>query len=207
MMFAVGFYMPITELRLLSYGVSENEVGYWFSLGTVAYALSSLAVSFIPEQINKSSLMLFGTVLQFFAFMLMGPCPWLFPESLAITATGFFVLGVACGFMFVPSVPHMMQLARNKYGFAEDHRLNDALSSIASMSLSIGEITGPIVATVLYDMFGYAVAAEIVGFVFGTYAIVYAVFSDAIVRKVKVISKNAEDALVEKSSVVEEKSS
>jgi MFS family permease len=179
-MFAVGYYIPTTELHFLSYGIKEENMGYWFIICSLAYAFSSYLISLIPDRIDKARLMLFGICLLAISFVLMGPSPLFFRPSLKLTMIGLFGLGVGRGFMFVPSVPHMIKVAHDDYGYSEDHRLNDTISSIATISLCAGEIFGPIAATVLYSLYGYAYAATIIAGVFAVYAGIYAVKSDAV---------------------------
>jgi MFS family permease len=188
-MFAVGYYIPTTELHFLSYGIKEENMGYWFITNTFAYALSSYFVSLIPESVHKARLMLFGICILAISFVLMGPSPLFFSPSLTLTVVGLFGMGVGGGFMYVPSVPHMIKVAHDDYGYSEDHRLNDTISSIATISLCAGEIFGPVTASVLYSLYGYAYAATIIAGVFAAYAGVYALKSDAVWQRKKNIGR------------------
>lgn len=187
-MFGAGFLMPTTGFHLMSYGVKDYQIGYWYSICTFAYLLSSFLVSFLPKTIRMTRVMLFGILVLGFGFLLVGPSPFIFGRSLIIASIGLFVVGFGGGFMYVPSLPHMIEVSIRDYGYQEDDRLNDALSGITNMSLCIGEILGPTFASIFYSVLGYSESADLVFLLSMVIFVIFAVFSDAFRKVSKVRS-------------------
>ena len=99
-MFVIGFMQPTTELHFLSYGIEEKNAGFWYSLNTLAYAISSLLVSFTINLFHKPRIMVLGGFIMSAGLMLVGPSPLLFTPSLLLVGLGFFLVGLAGGFIY-----------------------------------------------------------------------------------------------------------
>lgn len=198
-MFMVGYLLPTTQLHLLSFGIKEKNSGYWFSINTLCYFASSFLVSLIPDDINKPRQMLFGNLVLVLGLLCIGPCPFLLPENIIFVGIGLMLFGLAAGFVYskiyiVPSMPHMLEVAKSDYGYVNDHRLNDAASEITNISMCIGEILGPMVSAILDTFVGYAISATIVAFMVLSHAIMYMALSDAVTYK-KTKDKKIQDSL------------
>ncbi|OMJ66171.1 hypothetical protein SteCoe_37083 [Stentor coeruleus] len=198
-MFMIGYIVATTQLHLLKNGVEEQNSGYWFSINTISYFTSSFIVSLFPKNSNKPRQMLFGNFIMVAGLLFIGPCPFVLPQSLTYIGLGLSFIGLASGFIYVPSMPHMLEVAKNEYGYENDHRLNDAMSGITNISLCIGEILGPIIAALLDMLVGYSMAATIVaGLVLG-HAIMYMLLSDAFMYKlvkVKIITEKFNEKFI-----------
>ena len=68
----------------------------------------------------------------------------------------------------------MIEVAHKDYGYEEDHRLNDAISSLANITLSIGEIVGPILGSFASIYLSPEAAYMILGLFLFAFFIVYA---------------------------------
>jgi MFS family permease len=179
MMFSYGFILPTTEFHLKSYSIDASKVGYFLSICSFCYLLSSLVVSFLPSKWNKPRVIFFGIFFMAFGFLLIGPCKIIFPDSLIVVVFGLVVLGLAGGFMYVFTFPHMLEVAIKEYKYPRDDRLHDALSGLTSASLCLGEILGYTFSTFLYSSLGFSDSANIVFLILGLCALGYGVFSDA----------------------------
>ena len=186
--FGLTFIEPTTELYLLSHGIKEENAGYWYGIEYFAYAVSSFAVSLIPRYINKSRIMVFGNFLQFIGFFLLGTAAVIVQSSLSLTALGLFSIGFAGGLIYVPSVPNILDIAKGEYIFEHDERLNDAISGITTMSISIGEVFGPIVSSTLYQAIGYNYAAATVSVGILSQGFVYLHYTQSIKRNMNDVS-------------------
>lgn len=92
----------------------------------------------------------------------------------------------------------MIEVAHDHYGLAEDDRLNDSISSIASIFMSLGETTGPIAGSFLPMYTGYKITLTFYAFLVLAYAVFYALYSDVFrSTSQKTYSKLLETALVE----------
>ena len=200
-MFTIGFILPTTELQLIGYGVKEADSGFWFSINTFGYAFSCIIVSFLPKSLSKPLTMLFGMLIMTIAFIIIGPSPLFFNPHLNMTGIGLGLIGFSCGFIYgniyiVPSIPHMIEIAQSQYNYSKDDRLNDALLIIANMSLCVGEIMGPIAASLLYSAFGYGYASTIIAFTTLFLLLIYLFKSDAC-QELKVEDKSGNEKLIE----------
>ncbi|OMJ67991.1 hypothetical protein SteCoe_34695 [Stentor coeruleus] len=197
-MFMIGYIVATTQLHLLKNGIEEQNSGYWFSINTMSYFSSSFIVSLFPQGANKPRQMLFGNFFMVLGLLFIGPCPFILPQELTYIGLGLSFIGLASGFVYVPSMPHMLEVAKYDYGYENDHRLNDAISGITNISLCVGEILGPIVAALLDMLVGYPMAATIVAGVVLGHAIMYMLLSDALIYKlvkVKIVSEKLSSEL------------
>ena len=183
-MVAFGFLLPTTEFHLESFSISSDQAGYFFSICTFSYLLSSLIVSFLPKNWNKPRILLFGCMFMAFGFLFIGPNEYLFPKKLEFVIIGLIAIGFAGGFMYVLTMPHMLDVAVADYSYPKDDRLHDTISGLTSASLCIGEVIGPTISSVLYSVIGYSSASDIFCIIIVVWGLFYAVFSEAF-RKTK----------------------
>ena len=177
-MFSVGFFVPITQLFLIDEHVDKSDSGYWYSSETAAYMAASLLLSRVSSNLNKPKQMLFGNLTMVTAFLLLGPTPFLFQKSLLLTFTGLLLIGVACAFLYIPSMPHMIEVAQTEYGLGKDDRLNDVISGITNISLCLGEFFGPLAASALYEPLGFRLATTVIALLIFIYGLVYLRYCD-----------------------------
>ena len=177
-MFSVGFFVPITQLFLIDEHVDKSDSGYWYSSETAAYMAASLLLSRVSSNLNKPKQMLFGNLTMVTAFLLLGPTPFLFQKSLLLTFTGLLLIGVACAFLYIPSMPHMIEVAQTEYGYGKDDRLNDVISGITNISLCLGEFFGPLAASALYEPLGFRLATTVIALLIFIYGLVYLRYCD-----------------------------
>jgi MFS family permease len=178
--FGLTFVEPTTELYLIRHGIKEENTGFWYSIEYIAYAFSSFSVSLIPRYIQKSRIMAFGNFLQFLGFFLLGTAAVILKSSLSLIALGLFCIGFAGGFIYVPSVPNILDIAKDDYEYQNDERLNNAISGITTMSISIGEVLGPIFSSTLYQAIGYNYAAATVSVGILSQGFVYLYYTQSI---------------------------
>ena len=197
LMIAFGFLLPTTEFHLESFSISSGEAGYFFSICTFSYLLSSLIVSFLPQNWNKPRILLFGCMFMAFGFLFIGPNEYIFPKKLVFVIIGLIAIGFAGGFMYVLTMPHMLDVAVEEYSYPKDDRLHDTLSGLTSASLCIGEVIGPTVSSVLYSIIGYSSASDVFCLVIVVWSLFYAIFSDA-------FRKSKKESLIVKELVTAE---
>ena len=178
LMFCFGFVGTTTEFQLLDYGVERSQVGFWYSIWTSGYLISCAFVSKILERFPKTRSMLIGIFAMSVAFLFLGPCPFIFPKSLVLVGFGLAFVGLSAGFLYVPTVPHILENLKYVYGFEIDDRVHDAMAAITNISLCLGEILGPILSSVLYYEIGYAYSTVFVFATLFTYGIIYAIVSN-----------------------------
>lgn len=179
-MFCFGFLTTTTEFQLLDYGVKRSEVGYWYSIWTSGYLISCTLVAKINDKFSKSRIMIVGIFGMTIAFIFLGPCPIIFPEMLGLTALGLALVGLSAGFLYVPTVPHIMESLQYCYCVEIDDRVHDAMSALTNISLCLGEILGPISSSILYDQIGYGYSTSLIACLLFCYGVAYVFLSDPI---------------------------
>jgi MFS family permease len=98
-MMSVGINMPTLEMHLISYGLEEKFVGFWYLIYTAAYLVSSAIMMKITDY-DKKKVMVFGVCLFALAFFLLGPCPGLFERNLVVVGIGYHIMGWACSIQY-----------------------------------------------------------------------------------------------------------
>jgi MFS family permease len=112
------FYEPVLSNYLIkSFDVSENVVGYYFSIGCFTYALASPCVGLICSRVPRRYVTLFAFLLVAIAMYLLGPSEVLhFPHELGFTVAGIGFLGFSVSFVFVPLLPEIVAAVSEKEG-------------------------------------------------------------------------------------------
>jgi MFS family permease len=199
-LFAIGINLPTLEFHMLSYDIKEKNIGFWFSLYTVGYIASSLILS-RKYTFNKFYIILSGSVLMGIGYTLLGPSPLLFDRNFKLFCIGLIISGVSSSMIYgisyiVPSIPYIISIAHNDYMYEEDHRLYDAITGLINVSMSLGEVLGPIVGSSL--KLSYEQIYAMVGFLFFTFSILYFLINNHHIKS---------DNSSTKSSLIELKSS
>jgi MFS family permease len=136
------------------------------------------------------------------AFLFLGPCPFIFPPSIVLVAFGLAFVGLSAGFLYVPTVPHILEVLKYVYDFEVDDRVHDSMAAITNISLCLGEIVGPIMSSLLYYEIGYAWSTFVAAVILLSYGIIYAILSKptnfGVVENVSLLTiKNNESDLKE----------
>jgi MFS family permease len=176
-MFCFGFMGTTCEFQLVDYGVPRSQVGFWYSIWTAGYLISCALVSKVVDKFSKTRTMLIGTFWMSLAYLLLGPCPLIFPRSIVLVAVGLAFVGLSAGFLYVPTIPHILEVLKYVYGFDVDDRVHDSMAAITNISLCLGEITGPIMSSLLYYEIGYAYTTFVASLMFFSYGVFYALVS------------------------------
>ena len=94
------------------------------------------------------------------SFVMMGPWTVVLPESVYIVGASLPLFGLMLSTLYsksyvVPVQPHMILVAKDTYGYPEDDRLNDMISSLTQMTLAAGEIVGPVLGALLMQAYSF----------------------------------------------------
>ena len=196
-MMAVGVTMPTIEMHLISYGIPEKYIGFWYIIYTGAYLMSSFIMTKFTNY-DKKAVMLAGVWMFCLAFFLLGPCPIIFERNVIIVAIGHHLMGWACSIQYskgylVPLIPYMIDVSHTEYHIPNDDRLNDAISGIANISICGGEIIGPIMGSLLGKPFQsklkYRVTYLVVSLIFGIFGLCYLTFDNFLAKKTKISAR------------------
>lgn len=138
-----GLMIAYISVHLLALGAPIETIGLVLGLNATGYAIISVTLSRVLKHLNTLLLMYVGVFLSILAMLLIAPVPDILPASPWIVSAGCILLSVAMSFTFVPSIPHMMEVAESK-GWHADDALTDAVSSLGSSAFFLGEAAGPL---------------------------------------------------------------
>ena len=89
------FKEPLLQIRLNNDNIPVWMIGVFFSMDTITYTFTSLALNFIPEKKkNFKRLVCIGAFFFLIAMFLSGPVPGIFPDSVIIIGSGILVGGI-----------------------------------------------------------------------------------------------------------------
>lgn len=112
------FYEPVLSNYLIhNFGVSDNVVGYYFSIGCFTYAFASPFVGIMCARIPRRYVTLSAFLMVAISMFLLGPSEVLhFPNQLGLTLGGIGFLGFSVSFVFVPLLPEIVAAVSEKEG-------------------------------------------------------------------------------------------
>ena len=139
-----GLVEAYIAVHLLDLGAPMEAIGLVLGLIAAGYAGVSALLSRTLEHLSALVLMYVGVALSVISMLLIAPPPYFLPASPWIVTAGCFLLSVSMALAFVPSIPHMLEIALNQ-GFSNDDSLGDALGALGSGAFYLGETAGPLV--------------------------------------------------------------
>jgi MFS family permease len=90
------FLDPIMALKLYEYGIMANLSGYIFVFNVVSYSLFGILGGYMTEYASKRNLILFGYIVGFFTFMVIGHQCIIGVDILPLIMLGLFMNGLSC---------------------------------------------------------------------------------------------------------------
>lgn len=148
-MTCVGAAETYISSHMLHMGLPMEAIGGVIGCEPASYTVCCIVFSKYLPQINNRLIIAFGIALMTVATPLLGPPPE-FPSNYWIVIAAMLAVGVALASAFVPSIPHMLEVAP-AYGFAVDDDLADALGSVGAGAFTLGEMLGPLVGGALLN--------------------------------------------------------
>jgi MFS family permease len=183
------FYEPVLSKYLeQEHKVSENVVGYYFSIGCFTYAFASPCVGILCSKIPRRYVTLFAFLMVSFSMFLLGPSQVMqFPSKLGLTLSGIGFLGFSVSFVFVPLLPEIVAAVAEKEGLEQTPFLCDKASGIFNSAYGIGNCLAPLVGAALTQALGFRYCCDIMGFSSLAFFVIYFLFAvlPAILQKPK----------------------
>lgn len=139
-------------MRLKDFSLTQGQIGLFFTIGGVAYTISSFAVTMIDTKVwSKRTLIMIGLFLTIFANLLTGPSTLAgLPDILAIIGTGQAFMGLFGPLLIVFSLPLMIDIVDNEFHHLSEKRKSQAYDfsgGLFNSFLYFGQISGPIYGT------------------------------------------------------------
>jgi MFS family permease len=92
---SLTFKEPVFQVRLNKENLSLVMIGVLFSLDTITYTLTSIALNFLPEKSKDfGKLVAVGMVVFTAAMLLTGPAHYILPDRLWVICVGILLQGV-----------------------------------------------------------------------------------------------------------------
>lgn len=160
------FYEPVLSKYLVDdYDVSENVVGYLFSIGCFTYAFASPIVGILCSKIPRRYVTLFAFLMVTVSMFLLGPSIALhIPKKLGVTLAGIGLLGFSVSFVFVPLLPEIVSAVSEKEGIEQTPFLCDKASGLFNSAYGIGNCAAPLIGAALTQAYDFQTCCDIMGF-------------------------------------------
>jgi len=100
-----------------------------------------------------------GYLIVTIAFFFVGPSQLLgIYNSPMITVFGLALMGFGCGMIIIPIMPDMIESIEEADPNIDEEELHNNISGLFIAFQGIGETSGPIMGSVLEDLYGFRVA-------------------------------------------------
>ena len=120
-MIAMLFMDTIYANYLISVGVPETNIGYFFALCCLVYSICAPFVGWLCKYIPKIYLTQFSFLIAFVSLILFGPSEVLgFPQSVNLMIIGNALNGFSISFIFVPLLSEIIDAVKEKEGITGD---------------------------------------------------------------------------------------
>lgn len=101
---------PILTLRLKKEKLPVWAIGLIFSIDSITYTATSMALNFIPEKKkNYSKIVTLGTIIFVFCMFVSGPIP-LLPDEVYVICLGILIGGISGALVNNNCVPALNQI-------------------------------------------------------------------------------------------------
>lgn len=126
------------------------------------YMLTSFCLARTLTHLPLKVVLLVGLVFSVTAFFLMGPCRWL-PHVLPVVIMGVVCVSIGVAIGYIIAMPNLVEVATEELHIPCDDTLTDSLGSVATTFISLGEVTGPLLAGFLISELGFELAGTVMG--------------------------------------------
>ncbi|ODM98943.1 MFS-type transporter SLC18B1 [Orchesella cincta] len=154
---SIGFITGTLETHLDQFQLSSLQVGAVFSVTTGIYTICSPLWGQVSDRLglNKVIIMASGSLLIVIGFILLAPLDFISKEHLLWgTLTGLCLHGIGIGSAIMVFFPYASETALEK-GFPDTIATYGLVSSIFTLTFSLGNAFGPALSGSLYDAVGF----------------------------------------------------
>mmetsp|Transcript_57565 Transcript_57565/g.65677 ORF Transcript_57565/g.65677 Transcript_57565/m.65677 type:complete len:441 (+) Transcript_57565:91-1413(+) len=171
-MFGVQYLNPVMSTYIeSSLDGDEIETVIGFFVVSFSFIGASIPVSKLSKGMkHRGSLLFVSLVLMGGSFVVLSG-PRILPQSILVVYCGVGLMGAACAFGVVPSLPEMVQAGAEKFPESKED-VNDVMSGFFGASLCLGGIAGPILSGILYDHYDFETGCWMVTFIFWATALI-----------------------------------
>jgi MFS family permease len=155
------FIDAVLALWLLELGMSEETVGFGFSVNTFFYGVGSYLTGLLCNKMDRRIVLVIFLYLTVIADLLTGPSEFLgLTPHIWLVMLGLALLGVATGGCFVPIVPELIaglldSLDADSITPEVLDQIKDKASALYGLQFGLGFIIAPITAGAFVDYGGF----------------------------------------------------
>jgi len=164
---AFDFPDSVIAIRLEEFNFSRSEIGIFYAFGLSTYIFGSLFVNKMLNHINHKNLITGALVMCFISCLIFGPSQLLpvMNESKVQLFIGLACLYFFLPFALIPIFELVIVYYTERYEYIDENSLKQALAGMYKCAYGIGEITGPLISGVLYDVFSFRVACDAISII------------------------------------------
>ena len=175
--FTYSFMEPILAERLLDFDLSSMQIGFFFGIWPIFYIPASIAVQYIPRNIDNRVTIIISAFLTGIAFIFVGPSEMLgMSNSLVLMGIGQALVGVFTAFMMIPGLPEMVESTIPLFP-GQEREVNDLSSGIFNSFLGFGQVVAPAYGSFVTEAVGFRKTADIVAIMCFIFAFLYFVIA------------------------------
>jgi len=101
-----SFYEPVLSMRLQEFQLTEERIGYIFSISELMMSSSSFVIGYFTSRHLLNSFMVFGNLVQAFGLFLFGPSDFFeLADNLTTIEVGYGIMGFSMSFIMTSSIP------------------------------------------------------------------------------------------------------
>lgn len=116
--------------------------------------------------------MFMGQLMCLIGLLFFGPSQMLMlPESVALSSTGYFILGFGNGLVLMPAIPELIHFLSSRR-ILSPNKAGDVASSLFDLVAGFGDLGGPALGAILTEYIGFRFTTDIT-FVLMVFATVF----------------------------------
>merc|ERR1740130_1303704 len=155
---ALSYHDPTLQpfLEEAPYHLSETSVGFILTAAVISFTVFSSFAGQITRMVGPPAQFFGGFITMGISFFLLGPSPFLdsfVPQHVIVTVVSMVLSGASLAQVMVPTVPVQLDAGQSLgYTISE---LSMPCSTLAVFSITLGSISGPLIASALVQSFGF----------------------------------------------------
>ncbi|OXA37015.1 MFS-type transporter SLC18B1 isoform X2 [Folsomia candida] len=167
---SIGFLGATLEPHLRRFELTPLEIGLMFIIYGAVYAITAPLFGWFCDRVaSPIYVLLFGAILIFTGFLLIGPAPFIPIDTIVwVTAVGLVIMGLGLSAILVASFLYCLSESMTN-GLPDNISTYGVISGLWTSAVSLGAFVGPSIGGFLYDEFSFRPATY---YVLGTQALV-----------------------------------
>lgn len=135
-----SFYEPVLSMRLQEFQLTEERIGYIFSISELLFSSSSFLIGYFTSKPLLNSFMVFGNLIQAFGLLLFGPSELLeLNDDLTMMEVGYGIMGFSMSFIMTSTIPLCLNsICEQKDLLEPPSQLSDKVSALFIAFFGVG---------------------------------------------------------------------